>query len=174
MKCIEVNSPDRLYLATENLIPTHNSDLLLGLALTQHHKTLYLRNKGTELHDIVSRVKSLIDASWHWRGVGNGGVATRKRPDGLVDSIEFAGCDSDDAAQKFKGRAHDLKCYDELSDIQESVYTFVNGWNRTSLPNQRCRIVAASNPPVTTAGEWIIKRWRAWLDPSAGNAAKIW
>jgi hypothetical protein len=110
MKCIQVNSPDKLYLLSENLIPTHNSDLLLGLALTQHHKTLYLRNKGTELHDIVSRLKTLIDDSWHWRGIGNGGVATRKRKDGLVDSIEFAGCDSDDAAQKFKGRAHDLKC----------------------------------------------------------------
>jgi hypothetical protein len=56
-------------------------------------------------------------------------------------------------------------------DFPESVYTFVNGWNRTTVPGQRCRIVAASNPPTTAEGEWVIHRWRAWLDTSSKDRA---
>lgn len=33
MKCIQVDSPDHLYLCTENFIPTHNSMLLLNMAV---------------------------------------------------------------------------------------------------------------------------------------------
>lgn len=102
-----------------------------------------------------------------WRGVGYGGVLTTR--DGRA--IEFSGCEHEKDKQKYKGRAHDLKCWDEVVDFPESVYTFVNGWNRTTVSNQRCRVVCASNPPTTAEGEWVIRRWRAWLDPSAGNRA---
>jgi hypothetical protein len=57
-------------------------------------------------------------------------------------------------------------------DFPLSVYLFVNGWNRTTSPGQRCRIVCASNPPSTAEGEWVIERWGPWLDPTAGKTAR--
>lgn len=143
------------------------SDLGLGLGMTKHRKTLFLRRQATQLQEVTSRVQELIREGDHWKGVGHGGILVTD----AGRAIEFAGCDHENDKQKFKGRAHDLKFWDEVVDFPESVYTFVNGWNRTTIPSQRCRIVCASNPPTTAEGEWVIRRWRAWLDPSAGNRA---
>jgi hypothetical protein len=143
------------------------SDLLVGLGLTQHRKTLFLRRQATQLQEITSRVRDLLRAGDRWKNVGYGGLLTT----GDGRTVEFTGCDTEAGKQKFKGRAHDLKAWDEVVDFPESVYLFVNGWNRTVLPHQRCRVVAASNPPTTAEGEWVIRRWRAWLDPTAGDRA---
>lgn len=140
------------------------SDLLLGLALTQHRKSLILRRQATQLQELTSRIHELIRPGDHWRGSGHGG--TLRTADGRM--VELTGCEHETDKQKFKGRAHDGKFWDEVVDFPESVYLFVNGWNRTTDPRQRCRIVAASNPPTTSEGEWVIRRWRAWLDPTAG------
>ncbi len=143
------------------------SDLLIGLGMTRHRKSLFLRRQATQLREITSRVTEVMRPGDHWRGVGYGGVLTTSEG----RTIEFTGCDNEKDKQKFKGRAHDLKAWDEVVDFPESVYLFVNGWNRTVVPGQRCRIVAASNPPTTSEGDWVIRRWRAWLDASAGITA---
>lgn len=143
------------------------SDVGLGLGLTKHRKTLFLRRQATQLREIVSRAQELLQSGDRWRSSGHGGLLTTHEG----RTIEFAGCDHESEKQKYKGRAHDLKFWDEVVDFPESVYTFVNGWNRTTLPNQRCRVVCASNPPTTAEGEWVIRRWGAWLDPSAGRRA---
>jgi hypothetical protein len=143
------------------------SDLLLGLGLTAHRKTLFLRRQATQLQEITSRIQEILRPGDRWRFSGHGGVlTTRDRR-----AVEFTGCDNEKDKQKFKGRAHDLKAWDEVVDFPESVYLFVNGWNRTTVPGQRCRVVAASNPPTTAEGEWVVRRWRAWLDPTAGDRA---
>lgn len=143
------------------------SDLLIGLGMTAHRKSLFLRRQATQLQEVTSRVQELLREGDRFKHVGHGGLLTTS--DGRT--IEFTGCDNETDKQKFKGRAHDLKAWDEVVDFPESVYTFVNGWNRTTRPGQRCRVVCASNPPTTAEGEWVIRRWRAWLDPSAGNRA---
>lgn len=56
-------------------------------------------------------------------------------------------------------------CFDEVSDFTESQYTFIITWNRSAVPGQRCRVLAAGNPPTRPEGLWVIKRWAAWLDP---------
>ncbi len=143
------------------------SDLGLGLGTTQHRKTLFLRRQATQLQEITSRVHDILRPGDKWKHVGHGGLLTTR--EGRV--MEFAGCDHEQEKQKYKGRAHDLKYWDEVVDFPESVYTFVNGWNRTVIPGQRCRVVAASNPPTNAEGEWVIRRWAAWLDPTCGKRA---
>lgn len=139
----------------------------LGLGLTKHRKTLYLRRQATQLQDVSLRAQELLRPGDRWRSSGHGGLLTTH--DGRT--IEFGGCDNEADKQKYKGRAHDLKFWDEVVDFPESVYTFVNGWNRTTLLSQRCRVVCASNPPTTPEGEWVNRRWGAWLDPKAANRA---
>lgn len=143
------------------------SDLLLGLGLTQHRKTLILRREATQLQEITSRLREVLKSGDRFRGSGYGGVCTTH--DGRT--LELAGCEHETDRQKYKGRAHDLKAWDEVVDFPESVYTFVNGWNRTTVKGQRCRVVCASNPPTTAEGEWVIRRWRAWLETGYSNRA---
>jgi hypothetical protein len=71
-----------------------------------------------------------------------------------------------------RGGIVNRNCFDEVTDFVESQYVFISTWNRSTNPNQRCRIVATGNPPTTAEGLWVIKRWAPWLDPRHPKPAK--
>jgi hypothetical protein len=86
--------------------------------------------------------------------------------------VEFGGCQLEEDKQKYKGEPKDLIGFDEVSDFTESQYRFICGWNRSADKGQRCRVMAAGNPPTTPEGFWVLKYWGAWLDPTHPNPAK--
>ena len=63
-----------------------------------------------------------------------------------------------------------------LSSMRERIsrvqYRFIIGWNRSTDPKQRCRVIVASNPPTTAEGLWVVKHWAPWLDKTHPNPAK--
>lgn len=77
-----------------------------------------------------------------------------------------------DDAKKFQGRPHDLKAYDEITHFTKFQYVFTKAWNRTVIPKQRCRVVAAGNPPTDSEGRWVIEYWAPWLDDTYHDPAK--
>jgi hypothetical protein len=87
-------------------------------------------------------------------------------------TIEFGAVQYEEDKTNWQGRAHDLKGFDEIPEFTESQYSFICGWNRTTDPKQRIRIVATGNPPTDEAGSWVIRRWGAWLDKKHPNPAK--
>lgn len=142
------------------------SQLLIGLALNEHKRSRILRRinqDAAELGDALLEMLPSDDGFTRnpptWRG-----------PDGQL--IEFRGCELERDKQRFKGKARDFIGYDELADFLESQYVFINTWNRSVEPGQRCRIVGATNGPTTAEGMWIVRRWGAWLDPKHPNPAK--
>jgi hypothetical protein len=137
------------------------TDLLLGFAFRKHRKSLILRREQTQLTELIDRSLEIagtaLDKCYN---------ATSKRWRGLPGgrSIEFSGCEQEKDKNKFKGRPHDLKGFDELPDFLKSQYTFICAWNRTAIPGQRCQRVSTGNPPTNADGEWIIEYWGPWLD----------
>lgn len=141
------------------------SDLEIGLSVTAHHRSLLLRRTNKEALGLVERMSEIIGDRDGWSG--QAGIWR------LEDAtVEISGCQLEDDKQKFKGSPHDLICFDEVSDFSESQYTFIIGWNRSTKPGQRCRVVAAGNPPTRPEGLWVLKRWGAWLDPQHPNPAE--
>jgi N-acetylmuramoyl-L-alanine amidase len=139
------------------------TDLICGLALTAHKRSLILRREATQLTGILNRLEELSQASV------NQSRKTLELGDRL---IEFGGCQHERHKTKYKGREHDLKAFDELSEFSQSQYEFISAWNRSTDANQRCRIVATSNPPDSQRGAWIIRHWRPWLDPKYAKPAR--
>jgi hypothetical protein len=142
------------------------SDLLLGLALTAHERSLILRRVNRDVGSLIDRTAGILGT----RAGYNGQSHIWRRPDGRT--LEFGGCQYEHEKERYKGRPHDLKAFDEVSDFSESQYTFIIGWNRTTTGGQRCRVVAAGNPPTKPEGLWVLKRWAAWLDPKHPHPAK--
>lgn len=144
------------------------SDLLLGLAIMAHRRSLILRRESTQLTEIISRSQELLAGKAEFNGstrVWRGIPGDRR--------IEMGGCEHLEDRQKYKGRAHDLKGFDEGTDFLEAQFDFISAWNRTSIVGQRCRIVLTGNPPSTAEGEWVIRRWAPWIDPTYhGERAK--
>lgn len=146
------------------------TDLLLGLAFTQHQNAIIFRRQFAQLkgaEGIVERSKQIVglrgelnESSFLWRNLPGG----RK--------LEFAGCDKPQDWLKYKGRAHDAKLFDELPEFPEAAYRFLIGWLRTTIRGQRTRVVGGGNPPVTEEGQWVIRYWGPWLDPNHPRPAK--
>lgn len=140
------------------------SALVIGLSLTEHQRSLLLRRTAKEAEGWVDDYVAILGD----RDGFNGQTNTWRR-DGRI--IDLSGCQLEADKQKFKGRPHDLIAFDEVADFTESQYTFIIGWNRSTVPGQRCRVVATGNPPTTPEGLWVLKRWAAWLDPNHPNPA---
>ena len=73
---------------------------------------------------------------------------------------------------KWQGRPHSLLCFDELTEFTRTIYRFLLGWNRSTLLDERCRVVCTGNPPVTVEGRWVIEEWAPWLDDKYPNPAQ--
>lgn len=141
------------------------TDLIIGLSLTQHQRSLVLRRTHKEASKLVDRYIDILGSRDGWNGQEH-----VWRIDGRV--IDISGCQHEDDKQKFKGTPHDFIGFDEVSDFSESQFRFIIGWNRSANKGQRCRVVAAGNPPTTPEGLWVLKYWGPWLDETHPNPAK--
>lgn len=141
------------------------TDLGVGLAVTAHRRTLILRRINKDAVKIVPRFEEILGGR-----DGYNGQLQRWR---LADKqIDIAGCEQESDKQRFKGDPHDLIIFDEGTDFLESQYRFIIGWNRSTKPGQRCRVLVTSNPPTTSEGLWVIKYWGPWLDETHPNPAR--
>lgn len=144
------------------------TDLLLGLAATAHVNSIIWRREYPQLDSIVDRSHDIFD------GRGNKFNAAKLvwKHDRNCRKLELRAMQYQDDAKKFQGRPHDLKAYDEITHFTKFQYVFTKAWNRTVIPKQRCRIVAAGNPPTDVEGRWVIDYWAPWLDDTYHNPAK--
>lgn len=144
------------------------TDLLLGLSLTAHKRSVIFRRNFTQFkggEGLIQRALTVAAGKGHFSSRVNGLLMKDGR------TIEFGGLEDMSALGKWRGRAHDFVGFDELSEFAEPMYTFLIGWLRTTDPNQRVRVVGAGNPPSTVEGEWVIRRWAPWLDTQHSNPA---
>ncbi len=143
------------------------SDLLIGLALMEHMRSLIMRRQYTDLGAIIERVRE-IDASY----VGfNGAPPPRLRTeDGRL--IDFGAAAKLGDERHWQGQPHDALLLDEVVHFLEAQVRFLMGWVRSTDEGQRCRTVLATNPPVSADGDYIIGMFRPWLDMTHHNPAK--
>lgn len=141
------------------------TDLLVGLAVNEHDRSLLARRIGKEGYKLLDRVVDVI-GSTVGRNLSN---HTFRRGSGI---IECTGFEHESDKERAKGVPYDLYGFDEIGDFAESQYRFIKTWNRSDDPNQRCRIVCAGNPPTHAEGLWVIEYWGPWLKPNHPNPAK--
>jgi hypothetical protein len=142
------------------------SDMLLGLGLTRHTRSIIYRREGTQnLANVDRLLNEILKDRRGWNGKDN-----VWRGDGR--QIEFGSCKDLGDEQKYQGRAHDLKGFDEITHFLEDQFRFLSGWLRSSNPGQRKRIVCTGNPPTNEDGQWVKTFWGPWLDPNHPNPAK--
>lgn len=85
--------------------------------------------------------------------------------------IEFGSVPNVDDVVKYQGRAKDLLVLDEAANFLESQVRFLQGWVRTTDPEQRCQTLLCFNPPTSAEGRWIVQYFAPWLDRKHPNPA---
>lgn len=141
------------------------TDLIAGLALTQHERSLVLRREKAQTEGIIQRMTEILGAT--------DGYNSQKSAWRVGDRlIEFGGLDNPNDHQKWQGRPHDLKALDEVTEMREYQARFVMGWNRSPRADQRTRVLLTFNPPTTAEGRWVIAYFGPWLDQKHPNPAQ--
>lgn len=142
------------------------SDLLLGTALTRHRKGIVFRKQKQDAKALIDRADEILGDFGRWLASDR----TFKTKDGR--ELEFGHCSRPGDERSYQGRAKDFYGFDEAAHFTLAEYLFITGWLRSTDPDQRCRIICASNPPLTAEGAWLIQRWAPWLDEKHPNPAK--
>jgi hypothetical protein len=136
--------------------------------MTSHQKSIIFRREYPQLKDVIERGDDLLqhlDITYNsqraqWRGLPGGRV------------VELGAVQHEKDVSKYKGRPHDLIAFDEASDFTEKQVRFLIGWNRSTDPHQRVRVLLAGNPPTSPEGEWIVRYFAPWLDGQHPNPAQ--
>lgn len=143
------------------------SQLLLGLAFNCHERTLLMRRQYGDLERLIEDALKIHGS----RNGFNGSAPPRLR---ISDKkvINFRAAQRIGDEQGTMGQGRDLLGLDEATHFAESQVRFMMGWVRSENPDQRCRTVLATNPPLAAEGLWVNKMFAPWLDPKYPNPAK--
>lgn len=143
------------------------SSMLVGAAVTQHERAIIFRRE-------YSQIQGLIDEATRILGTRDGynGQEHIWRIPGTKKILEFGSVPHEHNVERWQGRAHDLKGFDELAHFSRSQYRYLTLWLRSTTPGQRCRIIATGNRPTSPEGYWVVEHWAAWLDPTYHDPAK--
>ena len=144
------------------------SDLAIGLAMTEHRRTLFVRQEATQLLGVYDRMADILGS----RDGFNGQNKIWRFNAGKARQMQFGGVPNPGDENKFQGNPRDLLVLDEAANLREEQVRFLMGWVRTTIPGQRCRTLMCSNPPTSAEGMWIIDFFGPWLDPQHPNPAK--
>lgn len=147
------------------------SDLGLGLAFTEHRRSLILRRRYANLSGLTERAIKINGSKQGY----NGSPPPLLRTDD-DRYIQFGANQHLGDEQDWQGIPFDLKYFDEATQFLEQQIRFHLGWMRLSDEvldkNQRVRAVLGSNPPVDADGDWLIGMFRPWLDITHPKPAK--
>ncbi len=143
------------------------TSLLCGLPVNEHYDIQLFRREGTQLRGLIKELTRILGST-----NGLNSALGIWRPPGTDQTIELAGLKDEMDKEKWQGREADFKGFDEITHFTRSQYQFVIGWNRSTRPGQRCRVVSTGNPPMTAEGLWVIQHWAAWLDDTHPDPAE--
>jgi hypothetical protein len=143
------------------------SDLGLGLAFTQHRRSLLMRRKYVDLNALVERALEINGTRDGFNGQPP--PKLRTADDRL---LHFGANQHLGDEQSWQGQPYDLKFFDEVVQFLEAQVRFHLGWIRSTDVHQRCRAVLGSNPPLDANGQWVVGMFRPWLDLTHPNPAK--
>ncbi len=141
------------------------SDLLNGVANTQHTRALILRRNGVDADYLYERGAEIAGDKANTNRVERTLRTGRKM-------VKYGGMKDHDSWKSHRGKPWDFIGFDEAEEFLEIQVKSMLGWNRTTVPGQRVRAILAFNPPTTPEGYWIIEYFAPWLDPKHPNPAK--
>jgi len=139
------------------------TDLVLGLAGTQHKNSVIFRRTFPNLRGVIERSRDVfnVEGSAHGKDSFNETLHRWSLADGRM--VEFEACQYEKDKEKQRGRPRDFYAFDEATEFTRSQIEFIIAWLRSVNPEQRKRVVLTFNPPTSDAGSWIIDYFLPWF-----------
>lgn len=142
------------------------SFLLNGTAASQHRRSLIVRREASELDGLIADGRVILGEFGSFNGQEKEWTFDDRR------SLKYGGMKEPDDWRKYAGRPRDFMGFDEAAEFLEIQVAALLAWLRSPDPEQRCRMVLATNPPRSVEGEWVIRWFAPWLDPTFPDPAQ--
>lgn len=139
------------------------TDLLLGLAATQHHRSVIFRRVFPSLRGVIERSREIFNPEEKEHSRDSYNESLHRWMLGDRQMLEFESCQYEKDREKQRGRPRDFYGFDEVTEFTKSQVEFIIAWNRSVNPGQRCRVVMTFNPPSDEVGTWICDYFLPWL-----------
>lgn len=148
------------------------TDLLLGFAGTAHRRSVIYRRVFPSVRAIIERSREIFarGEGRHAQDSYNEQLHIWRLTDGRT--IEFGAVQYEKDAKKQQGQPRDFIGIDEATEFPEATVRYLSGWNRTTVPGQRCRMVLTFNPPLDDSGTWVTRYFGPWLDDTHPDSAE--
>lgn len=144
------------------------TDMLIGMAATKHRRSIIFRRVFPNARGIIERTRDIFGNNPAFR---LNETTHLWRLDGKR-TLEIGSMQREEDKRSHQGQARDFMGFDEATEFTESQVRFVMGWNRPTVPGQKCRVVLTFNPPMDDAGDWVTRFFSPWLDNQHRNPAK--
>jgi hypothetical protein len=141
--------------------------LIVGAALTQHQRSAVFRREYTQTRGIIEEIARVLRTRDGFNSTDH-----LWRIPGCDRTVELGSVPHEWDVEKWHGRAHDLKAFDEIAHFSKSQFTYLSLWLRSATPGQRTRVICAGNRPMNPEGYWVLEYWAAWLDPTYHDPAE--
>lgn len=139
------------------------TDLLLGLAATQHRRGVIFRRVFPNLRGIIERSREVFNADGRSRAKDSYNETLHRWAFGDGRMLEFEACQYEKDKEKQRGRPRDFYGFDEATEFTRSQIEFIIAWLRSANPNQRKRVVMTFNPPMDDNGSWVVDYFLPWF-----------
>ena len=161
MRCIEVDSPTHLYLASRSMIPTHNSDALLMAALQYVDEPGYAAILFRRTYADLSLPGALMDRAAEWLSGTDARWSDKTKtwvfPSGAT--ITFGYMETERDKYRYQSSEFQLVGFDELTQFPDSQYRYMfSRLRRLKDSHVPLRMRAASNPGGI-GHEWVKQRF---------------
>lgn len=103
--------------------------LICGLAIDEYSPALILRREATQVKGLEEEMQKLLGSRTGY----NSQTHVWRLPEG--GSVELGGVPHEKDKERYQGRAHRLKAFDEITHFTESQYRYICAWNRDAQGN---------------------------------------
>lgn len=165
VKCIKVESQDQLFLAGNNLIPTHNTTIVAGIILhsvlfNENYSVAILANKEKQAQEILGRIQLAYEHLPKW--LQQGIMEWNKKSIDLENGSKILA--SSTASSAIRGTSQNLVYLDEFAfvpnNIQEEFFASVYP---TISSGETTKILITSTP------NGLNMFYKLWVDSEEGR-----
>jgi len=118
------------------------TDLLLGVARTQHKHAVIFRRTSPLLRGIVKRSRELFSGGLSRQSDSFNESLHRWTLDNGQNEIEFEHCQYENDKERQRGRPRDFYGFDEVTEFSRTQLEFIIGWLRSTIPGTSRAAVA--------------------------------
>ena len=139
-----------------------------GLAYEKHRETILFREEFSQMnHSIIPKGKAIYEVLATYKGQSDYTWFFHKGGKFALGALKHQG-----DFERYRGNEWGAMIFDEAATLRQDEVMSIMAWMRGNEQLERQQAYFFFNPPKSSRGEWIIKYFAPWIDPSYPDSAE--